>query len=57
MVLRTFGADQVVEAGREVPLPLLVGVLIDQRGLLGSIPCPAVAQVDDSHQGGLGSSS
>ena len=37
VVLRTLGTDHVVEAGGNVSLPLLVGVLIDQRGLLGGL--------------------
>jgi hypothetical protein len=35
LVLRTLGTDHVVEAGGNVSLPLLVGVLIDERRLLG----------------------
>jgi hypothetical protein len=38
VALRTLGAHQVVEPGAHLPLPLLVGVLIDQRGLLGGLP-------------------
>jgi hypothetical protein len=30
--------DHVVEPGRHVPLPLIIRVLIDQRGLLGGLP-------------------
>ncbi|MFF7935588.1 hypothetical protein [Streptomyces sp. NPDC007940] len=42
-MLRTRGTDHVIEAGSDVSLPLLVGVLIDERrllrGLLRAEPC------------------
>jgi hypothetical protein len=38
VVLRTLGTDHVVQPGGNVALPLLVGVLVDQRDLLGELP-------------------
>lgn len=48
VVLRTLGAHHLVEAGRQVTLPLVVGVLIDQRGLLGAL---SVAEVGVERSG------
>jgi hypothetical protein len=38
VALRTLGAHEVVEPGGDLPLSLLVGVQVDQRGLLGGLP-------------------
>ncbi|MFF9521742.1 hypothetical protein ACF1DV_07125 [Streptomyces achromogenes] len=39
MVLRTLGADHVVQAGGNVTLPLLIGVLVDSAAFPED--CPA----------------
>ena len=37
VVLRTLGAYEVVQSGGDLPLPVLVGVLVDQCRLLGGL--------------------
>jgi hypothetical protein len=54
VALRPLGVDQAVEAGGHLALPLPVGVLVDQRSLLGGLARPdhrepeAVREADDS---------